>query len=206
MNHVPAGAIVTPGYDVSHYQATSIHEKMKAAGKVFCIIKADEGGTIIDSLWKAHYLAAKAAGMLVGFYNYYHPKQNPHAQSAHMLKLIGTVHGDLPPMCDFETTDGLNAHASSDSAFAFCMDLKKATGQEPILYGGPYFLRDNAQVDGRFAEFRLMIAHYGPKPSVGPLVPAPWKAWTFWQFTETAGIDLDLFQGSVDQLKALALS
>lgn len=203
MNHVPIGAVVTPGYDVSHYQATSIHEKMKAAGKKFCIIKSDEGGRIVDHLWEAHFHAAKSCGMLVGFYNYYHPKQDPHAQAAHMMALIGTTHADLPPMCDFETTDGLNAHDSANSAFLFCQDLKNATKQEPILYGGPYFLRDNAQVDARFAEFRLMIAHYGPKPSTGPLVPAPWKNWTFWQYTEVGGIDLDLFQGSVEQLRAL---
>lgn len=209
MRHVPAGAILTPGYDVSHYQGNMhIHEQMQAAGKKFCIIKADEGATIVDHLFKAHYQAAKAAGMIVGFYNFFHPGQDAHKQVGHILSLIGSLQNDLGAMCDLETMDRMSPGITRDRAFQFCSELETAMKKNIILYTGPYFWRDQVkgESDSRFARFKLVIAHYGLKPSVGPLVPLPWNNWDFWQISETGGIDLDLFNGSLDQLKSLTLS
>lgn len=208
MKHVPAGAMLTTGYDVSHYQNNMhIHEQMQAAGKKFCIIKADEGATIVDHLFKAHYQAAKAAGMIVGFYNFFHPKQDAHKQAAHMLSLIGSLQNDLGAMIDWETTDGISGVLDRDRGYQFLCEVEAALKKTPLLYTGPYFWRDQVggENDLRFSRFHLVIAHYGLKPSVGPLVPGPWKTWDFWQYSETGGIDFDFYNGSLDQLKALAL-
>jgi GH25 family lysozyme M1 (1,4-beta-N-acetylmuramidase) len=44
------------------------------------------------------------------------------------------------------------------------------------------------------------------------MVPKPWESWTFWQYTRegktpgvTLPVDLDRFNGSLDDLKALAV-
>jgi lysozyme len=205
MNHVPPGPVTTPGYDVSHYQDDmTIHAKMKAQGKKFCIIKADEGATIVDRLFKAHYAAAKAAGMIVGFYNFFHPAQDPHKQAAHILGLIGPLNNDLGAICDLESADKVSPKAVGDEAYLFLCDVKKAMGQA-TLYGSPYFLRDQAKVDSRFNAFLIWIAEYGLPAKEGPLLPDGLSKWDFWQVSETGGLDLNVFNGSLDQLEALTL-
>lgn len=206
MKHIPVGPVTTSGYDVSHYQNNyHLHEQMKIAGKKFCIIKSDEGATIIDDRFKAHYAEAKKQGMIVGFYNYFHPAQDAHKQAQHMLKLIGPLQNDLGGMCDFETMDKQVAGISRERAFEFTSEVEKALNRVGLFYTGPYFWRDTAkgETDTRFARFKSVIAHYGVKPSVGPLVPLPWTKLDFWQYTETGGIDLDLFNGSLDELTLL---
>lgn len=194
MKNVPLRGPAIAGYDVSHYQSPTIHEAMKAAGKKFCLIKADEGATFVDNLLFRHYKAAKAAGMKVGFYNFFHPAQNAHTQAQHILKTIGGLQDDLGAVCDLETSDRRGHAIVSGAAYQFLTDVKAAMGKV-ILYGGPYFLRDTAQIDSRFAEFPLWIAHYGVAPSRGPLVPEPFTDWTIWQFSEAGGLDLNLFNG-----------
>lgn len=205
MKNVPAHGQVTPGYDVSHYQPNlAIHDQMKAAGKKFCLIKADEGTKIVDSMFKKHYAAAKAAGMKVGFYNFFHPSQDSHMQAKHILGLIGGMNNDLGAVCDLETADRLGAPIVSGAAFQYLTDIKKAMGQA-ILYGGPYFLRDTAKIDARFKDFPLWVAHYGPAMSKGPLVPEPYTDWTIWQYTEANGLDLNFFNGDEAALDKFCL-
>lgn len=203
MRHVPCKAIVTPGYDVSHWQDTRIHEKMRVAGKKFCVIKADEGRRP-DDRFRAHYNEAKNQGMITGFYNFFHPSQDAHKQAQHILGLIGPLHNDLGAVCDLESADGMSHAIVGGAAFQFLTDVKKAMGQA-MLYGSPYFLRDTAIIDSRFVQFLLWIAQYGPGPSVGPLIPDVYSNWDFWQYSETGGIDLNLYNGSLDALHGLCL-
>ena len=56
--------------------------------------------------------------------------------------------------------------------------------------------------------YPIWVAHYTTKPK--PAVPPGWQNWTFWQFSETGKVtgittpvDLDRFNGTLDQLRAL---
>jgi lysozyme len=83
--------------------------------------------------------------------------------------------------------------------------VRTRLGVEPIIYTSPEFWRD--RVGGAdFSTQKLWLAHYTAEC---PRVPAPWKAWTFWQYSKTgrvAGIrgavDLDVFAGTIDELRA----
>jgi lysozyme len=202
MNHIAPKHVTVPGYDVSHYQANiHIHDTLRMAGKKFCFIKATEGSLFIDHLFREHWMAAKAAGMIVGAYNFFHPKQDPIRQAEKLVSVVGELgRNDLPHVLDWETTDGVPAFADRSEAFQFLTEVEKATNKTPIIYGGPFFLRDLI-LDPRFARFPLWISHYGTK---APLVPPPWDGWAFWQFTDHNELDLNLFNGSLDELKALA--
>lgn len=202
MKNVCADGPVVNGYDVSHYQSNlNIHAQMKARGDRFCIIKSDEGIGISDNLFKAHWKTAKDQGMICGAYHFFHPSQDPTVQAKHMDNLIGKLgSGDLPPVIDWETTDGTPAIKDREAGFKFLTDIEKATGKTPIIYGAPYFLNALA-LDSIFARFPLWIAHYGAKC---PLVPSPWINWTIWQHTDAGGIDLNIFNGSIDSLLKLS--
>lgn len=201
MKNVCATGAIQNGYDVSHYQSTHVHAMMKTRGDVFCLIKADEGARIVDTLFKAHWAAAKAAGMITGAYNFFHPSQDPIAQARHMESIIGKLGpGDLGPVIDWETTDGVPSITDREEGLAFLTDVEKATGKTPIIYGAPYFL-NALNLDNRFSRFTLWIAHYGAKC---PLIPLPWQNWGMWQYTDSGGIDLDFFNGSLDQLRSQA--
>ncbi len=201
MHNVPLNGPSVGGYDVSHYQPNmSIHSHMAAAGKKFCLIKADEGATVVDHLFKAHYQAAKSYGMKVGFYNFFHPSQNAHKQAQHILGLIGGLNSDMGAICDLEKSDGLWSTVVSGAAFQFLKDVKAVMGKA-ILYGSPYFLRDTVKIDDRFLEFPLWVAQYGPSTAKGPMVPPPYTDWDIWQYTDKGGADLNLFNGDMAALE-----
>ncbi len=202
MKNICAAGATVPGYDVSHYQPnTHIHETMRMAGKKFCIIKSDEGNHT-DSYFRAHWQAAKLQGMITGAYNFFHPSQDPVTQAKHMESIIGKLGpGDLGPVLDWETTDGLLAFKDKEAAHAFLLHVEQVSGKLPIIYTGPYFAQALA-LDTRFKRFPLWIAHHGARC---PLVPPPWDTWTMWQYSDSNGkLDVNLFNGNIDQLRQLS--
>lgn len=202
MKNVCAAGETIAGYDVSHYQSNmSLHAQMKSRADKFCIIKADEGEHISDKLFHAHWNEAKAQGMIVGAYNFFHPSQNPIDQAKHFFSIVGKLGpGSFGPVIDWETTDGQPAVKDREAGLAYLEEVASLTGRDPIIYGGPYFLQD-LKLDSRFLKYALWTAHYTAKC---PLVPAPWTHWTFWQFTETGGLDLNVFNGGMPQLIKMA--
>lgn len=203
MKNVCAVGPTVGGFDVSHYQTDlSLHAKMKAHGSHFCIVKASEGAHNVDGLFHKHWQAAKAQGMITGAYSFFHPSQDPIAQAKLLESIIGKLGpGDLGPVIDWETTDGTASVKDREAGYAFLHEVEKATGKTPIVYGAPYFLNALALDAQRFQRFPLWVAHYGAKC---PLVPSPWTNWTMWQYSGSGQVDLNLFNGSLDQLKALA--
>jgi len=107
---------------------------------------------------------------------------------------------------DWETTDGDAANHDVEAGWAFLDHIEKATGKIPIIYGSPAFLRELG-LPALFTRFPLWVAHYGVSQ---PLIPTPWKTWTFWQCNENANVagianpcDADFFNGTLEQLKLL---
>jgi lysozyme len=214
MIKVCAAGPVVKGVDVSHYQRNVVWPAVKASGHEFAFIKASEGLTRRDPLYRQHRNAAEQAGLMVGAYHFFRAGQNPVEQARHFVNTIGVVNGpqDLPPVLDWETTEGKPDASDVLNGVAFLNELKRLTGRTPIIYTGPYFF----QALGAYAvnygleQYPLWIAHYGTKC---PLVPAPFKTWAFHQYsdkghvpgvgTDHDGEDADLFNGTLEQLKAL---
>ncbi len=78
--------------------------------------------------------------------------------------------------------------------------MESAVGFSPVVYTFLSFARE-----GRCAglgDRPLWIAD--PSAPVGhPRVPAPWSKWVMHQFSETGGIDHDVFNGTADDWRAL---
>ena len=195
------------GIDISHYQHQVDWVQVKASGNQFAFIKASEG-TSIDPLYRLHVEAARREGIIVGSYHFFHPKADPVIQARTMIDATqGCFIGDLPHVLDVELADGLKVLGAqaADNVLKFLQFVESATGMTPIIYtAASFFLGE--QNPSAFARYPLWVANYGVST---PKLPAPWKDWKFWQYSEhqpVAGvgkIDADFFNGSLADLQAM---
>jgi LysM repeat protein len=104
--------------------------------------------------------------------------------------------------------------------------IEAETGRKPIIYSGPFFLRDrmcspNGAPPAWGKNYILWIANYLDHEITErdlPLQPKGWADWTFWQYSETGlldgiynrertrltAVDLNFFRGTLEELYALA--
>ena len=95
------------GIDVSKFQGVIDWRKVKASGKVkFAYIKATEGTSIQDPMYKRNIDSARAAGILVGSYHLYSKKTTAYQQFGNFKKVVQKSKQDLIPVLDIEERDG----------------------------------------------------------------------------------------------------
>jgi GH25 family lysozyme M1 (1,4-beta-N-acetylmuramidase)/uncharacterized protein YraI len=163
-----------------------------------------------DRDFKANWNGAKAAGLPRGAYWFYDSRIDPKLQAEKWASMFEGDFGELPLFGDFEDT----YHGPYDGWkhwYDFLERFKQLipAGKEIGVYTGYYYWLENTVSAGittaslnYFKQYPLWIAAYNP---VGPTVPKPWDAWTFWQFTdngngpnygvESLNIDLNYFNG-----------
>lgn len=196
MKTVCAVGPTVKGVDVSKWQQPQDWQAFKANGVEFAFIKATEGTTIVDHMYTRHKVGARAAGLLIGAYHFFHPKYDPKAQAQLFASTVGAC--DLGFVMDWETTNGVPSAADQAAGHQFLQTVEGLTKRVPIIYTSPYFAQSLA-LDPAFAKYPLWVAHYGVKC---PLVPQPWAKWTFWQYSDK-GLDFNLFNGTGADLKKL---
>lgn len=169
------------GIDVSHWQGKIDWGKVKAAGIQVAYMKATEGTTYVDKMLKTNYEGAKKVGIKVGFYHFFRPKneQNAREQARHFVNTVKGMPNDLKHALDIETTEGLSNEALTKCAIAFLEEVKKLTGQDPIVYTYTSFAR--SRLTSAVAKYPVWIAHYGvDKPGDNPI----WDRWIGFQYTD----------------------
>ncbi len=192
------------GIDVSHWNGTVDWAQVAQSGVQYAFAKATDGTQTTDSQFAANWVGMKSAGLLRGASAFYEMSQDPQAQAENFCKTVTLESGDLPPVVDIETGT-LASHAQmAQSLRAFIDAVKAHYGLDPIIYTSPGYW--NAYFNDSFADCPLWVAEYGvsaPKPVTG------WGYWTFWQHSQSGrvpgvngDVDLDYFNGSMDQLKA----
>jgi lysozyme len=198
-----SGAIA--GIDLSKWQGVVDFAKIKAAGTVYVFIKVTQGATGVDPDYARNIADARHAGLYAGSYHFYTTDHDAQSQFANLSAHLDLKPGDLPPVVDIEIL-------SSDSLPNLTDELKKLLdliegkyGVEPILYSGANFA--NEYLTG-FGAYPLWLAEYTAAPV--PKLPSGWSVWTFWQYSQTGSVagvngtvDLDRFNGTLDQLKAM---
>ena len=169
------------GIDVSHWQGKIDWGKVKAAGIQVAYMKATEGTTHVDKMLKTNYEGAKKAGIKVGFYHFFRAKneQNAREQARHFVNTVKGMPNDLKHALDIETTEGLSKDALTKCAIAFLEEVKKLTGQDPIVYTYTSFAK--TRLTAAVAKYQVWIAHYGvDKPADNPI----WNRWIGFQYTD----------------------
>jgi len=183
-----------PGIDVSYYQETIDWRRVRRAGIRFAFIRVSDGAALRDSTFDTNWAEARRAGVQRGAYQFFRPEQSATAQADVMIAAMRhRRRDDLPPVLDLEVDGGLPLPAVVAAATAWVDRVRGALGVEPIVYSNPDFWRNGG--GDPLAAQPLWLAHY---TRACPTVPAPWTAWTFWQYTDrgqvpgiNGNVDLD---------------
>ena len=205
-----------PGIDISRWQGTINWPAVRNAGKRFAFIKATEGTTLVDPFFAANWKAAKDAGLLRGAYHFFRPLQDAKKQAESFLKTVKLEAGDFAPVLDLEVSENMKAATIIQRVEIWITEIEKQTGRKTIIYSGLSFLNDSFTIPAGgpplwAKDHLLWIANYLPPTATQPFMPTGWAKWTFWQHSQTGkvdgisgNVDLDWFNGSLEELQALA--
>jgi lysozyme len=206
-------AAAVPGIDVSHYQPAIDWATIVRAGFQYCFIKATEGTASVDRSFASHWQDSRKAGLLRGAYHFFRPTVPVASQAALFLRTVERLQpGDLPPVLDLEAPQdwtGIPLKERTALAVSWLEAVERHLGATPIVYLSPAFASEILENTTELARYPIWLAHY--TMAEAPTVPKPWSSWTFWQHSNertpgvTVPVDLNRFNGSRDDLKALTL-
>jgi len=174
------------GIDVSHYQGAINWEVVARSGVAFAYIKASDGVSGGDSAFRENWAGAKATGLQRGAYHFFRAQADADAQVERLLSFLGSDHGELPPVLDFEVLAGVTVNEGLQRAKRWLESVEEAIGQTPIVYTGTAFWHECLKNSEALAGYPLWIAHYTSAQE--PEIPSAWKRWTFWQHSEKGNV------------------
>jgi lysozyme len=213
----PPAAAGGLGVDVADYQhprgAAINWPRVAAAGYKFAFIKATEGDYYGNPYYAADLAQARAAGLNVAGYHFAVPNVSGGASQAYYAVRDGdyTTNGHtLPLALDIEYNPygaecyGLSPARMVSWISAFAAEVRRLTGQRPIIYTTADWWHTCTGGSTAFGPDPLWVAGYG---SASPPMPAGWANWTFWQFTSqgsvpgiTGHVDVSYFLRSAARL------
>ncbi|MDR2287146.1 MAG: glycoside hydrolase family 25 protein [Prevotellaceae bacterium] len=199
------------GIDVSRYQTTIDWEYLSSfTGKnndvkiSFAFIKATEGRTIRDPMFKSNWENIGKTGIIRGAYHYFIPTRNASEQAKNFINNVKLVKGDLPPVLDIEKLGNPGAAKLRENIKIWLNEVEKHYGMKPIIYSYIDFYEKYLFVDKVLREYPLWVAHYDKKKIEFE------ESWLFWQHSDSGRIpgigekvDFNVFNGNIDKLKSL---
>lgn len=216
LGSVPAGAAAgqAEGIDVSHWQGTINWSRVAGAGKTFAFLKASQGTSYRDATYATNRANANAVGIPIGAYHFADVTKSPsnaagaRAEADWFVSVAQPRAGDLPPVFDIETNNGLGQVALTDWAMTWLERVRQLTGIYPMVYTSPSGWNTRFGTSGNVVAESgyglLWIAHWTTNAS--PTVPANnWagNGWTFWQYTSSGtvsgisgAVDLDRYEAA----------
>lgn len=206
-------AVVTPpvpptsenvhGVDTSHWNGLVDWDKVKGFSPYMAIgfAKATEGADVVDDQFKNSWPGIKAAGLRRCAYHFFHPAANQFQAATLFAKTVGILEdGDLIAM-DWETHEG-TIQEEIAAAQLFLATVEQIMGHKPGIYIGEYYANELGNPVW-MADHWLWLAEYTKQP----VVPAPWKGYTFWQYSGSGvvpgtgkAVDLNIAGGDLEWL------
>lgn len=208
--------------------------KQIAQAKSYCISKASDGAADHDATFKTNWALAKSHQMFLGAYHFFRALHDPIAQAKNFVSQLIEPFGpgQLPYMLDIEEDLANKKNPKSDRwrliktqserlqrIAAFDQEVLRLTGGTSMIYTranffDPYFGKGISQ-NFKASDKPLVIVDYRKNNATNPEMPQAWKSagksWTFHQYTGSGAcpgisgdVDLDRFNGSLDDLKKLA--
>ena len=194
------------GVDISKHQANVDWDRvLEKNPPAFVFVKATEGTLIIDPTYARHARELDEAGILWGAYHFFGHRTSGKEQARNFIKVAKLKKGNLIPVLDIEKHRFMkDPKRSVREAKAFCREIKRYYGVNPIIYCSTSFYEHYLQDDFKSNDYIFWIADYRGNPDH--------LTWHFWQHTDShrmAGIrgdvDRNVFDGSEEELKKLIL-
>ena len=175
------------GIDVSYYQGKINWQKVKdmeddGVKVKFAFIKATEGLLQVDPYFQRNWREAPKVGIICGAYHFFRPKRDGKTQAKFFLQVVNIEKGDLPPVVDIESLDGVSPGKMRAELADFLNYVEVKTKVRPIIYSGLKFYED--YLEEHFDEYPLWIAHY-----YQPKLRMDKSRWKFWQHSDKAKIN-----------------
>lgn len=193
------------GIDVSHYQHEIAWDTVLAKQDLdFAFVKATEGGNFIDTLFCYNWESLERVGIRRGAYHYFRAYGCGYDQALHFLQTVDMRPGDLAPVLDVESSDGMPREVLVEEVGIWLHTVEKSLGIKPILYTNQHFYEK--YLAGMFDQNPIWIARYSDEQ---PILSTG-KRWDFWQFSNEGCIegirekvDLNIFPGTISMLERL---
>lgn len=173
----------TRGIDVSHHQKTIDWEKVAADNVQFVYIKATEGATYQDPMFRKNIECAQKAGLLVGVYHYFRMTSSPEEQFENFKKAMKDYKMDIVPMIDVERNDNKSIKELQKNLDKFIALIKAEYGVPPMIYGTQRSY--NTYCAPKYNKYHLYIGRYG---SHSPEIKGE-GTYTIWQYTENGKVN-----------------
>lgn len=201
-----AGDFEIWGLDVSRHQSNVNWQKVaEHECPHFVFIKATEGTLIVDPTYDRHRKELEAARIPWGAYHFFGHRTSGREQAKNFIKTAKLERGNLLPVLDIEKHRFMkDPKKSVKEAKAFCKEIKRYYGKNPIIYCSSNFYDSYLKDDFSPGRYILWIADYrGPAPEVD---------WTIWQHTENykikgirGSVDRNVFAGDAGDFDDLIL-
>lgn len=206
------GGYAVHGIDVSKHQG---HIDWKRVSRMktngieisFAFIKATEGITRQDHLFKTNWKQSAQNGLLRGAYHFYYPSRDADKQADNFIKMVKLTKGDLPPVIDIEVSNGRSAEKIREGLKSILLRFEKHYKVKPIIYTNINFY--NTFLKGNFKEYPLWIAGYFDHDRFYSEFNTPWIIWQHSEKGRVDGIkgsvDFNVFKGSFEKLEMMRL-
>jgi len=163
------------------------------AGVKFVGVKATEGVTFTDPRLLFHRAGLRTQPLNLVVYYHYGTSGDPRRQADHIMDTIGPLRDNERLVLDLEGEDVSDLPAAPDAILAwldgFYTELlaSACSDRRPFIYTSKriWDMFGNPAWD-LASEVDLWTPRYGPHE---PELPAPWTAWTIWQFSQTYTIN-----------------
>lgn len=176
------------GLDIASYQGYPDFVQLAEEGHSFCITKVTGEQHYVNPFWARNMASARAAGMVVGGYDWVECQSGdaPTAAAEDYLRVLGERQvGDLLTV-DFETPEWHTGPLGRDIEAwmrTYLYTLRDKGGQPVIVYTAPYFLLETRALGWEWLgrDFLLWQAAPGqdamlPDDARWPVTPLPWTS------------------------------
>lgn len=192
------------GIDVSRHNGSIAWEHVKDHKLVnkdlhFAVIKATEGGDLVDPFFKMNWNSAKEHGIVRGAYHFFTAFTDPEIQAINYLSTVKHEPGDFVPVLDFEN-DGRNFFERrnlTQNAHTWLKIIEKEVGKRPVIYTNHMVY--NKYIKGKITGYDIWLADYSVYDPSGYDI----ENMIMWQHTDggrvngiVENVDLNVFYGS----------
>lgn len=161
------------GIDVSHYQDSINWSRVaKNTSIEFVYVKATEGASISDKMYKYNMKKAREAGLLVGSYHVYSSRTTAYQQFANFKKTVGKTEQDLVPVLDIEAVHCQKLYMKRVDKLLELMENEY--GVKPMIYTSEKLYNTHFAIP-KYKKYHYFIANYKREPAM---------AYTVWQYTQ----------------------